>query len=152
MGTNSHPRRGTAPHQFSAHVCCSQTAGRMKMLLGIDVGLDPGDILLDGDTALSKRGTAPPLFGPCLLWPNAWMDQGVSWYEGGSRPRQHCVRWGPSSPERGTAAYFFGPCLFWPNGRLSQPLLSTANFNGFRVLAALLHGTLVVGISQTLRR
>jgi len=26
-----------------------------------------------------------------------------------------------------------------------------ANFNGFRVLAALLHGTLVVGISQTLR-
>jgi len=27
-----------------------------------------------------------------------------------------------------------------------------ANFNGFRILAALLHGTLVVGISQTLRR
>jgi len=27
-----------------------------------------------------------------------------------------------------------------------------ANFNGFRVLVALLHGTLVVGISQTLRR
>jgi len=27
-----------------------------------------------------------------------------------------------------------------------------ANFNGFRVLAALLHGTVVVGISQTLRR
>jgi len=27
-----------------------------------------------------------------------------------------------------------------------------ANFNGFRVLAALLHTTLVVGISQTLRR
>jgi len=27
-----------------------------------------------------------------------------------------------------------------------------ANFNGFGVLAALLHGTLVVGVSQTLRR
>jgi len=27
-----------------------------------------------------------------------------------------------------------------------------ANFNGYRVLAALLHGTLVVGVSQTLRR
>jgi len=27
-----------------------------------------------------------------------------------------------------------------------------ANFNWFRILAALLHGTLVVGISQTLRR
>jgi len=27
-----------------------------------------------------------------------------------------------------------------------------ANFNGFRVLAALLHGTLLVGVSQTLQR
>jgi len=27
-----------------------------------------------------------------------------------------------------------------------------ANFNGFRVLAALLHGTVAVGVSQTLRR
>jgi len=27
-----------------------------------------------------------------------------------------------------------------------------ANFNGFRVLAALLHGTPVVGVRQTLRR
>jgi len=28
----------------------------------------------------------------------------------------------------------------------------SANFNGFRALAALLHGTVVVGVSQTLRR
>jgi len=27
-----------------------------------------------------------------------------------------------------------------------------ANFNGFRVLAALLHSTLVLGVSETLRR
>ena len=27
-----------------------------------------------------------------------------------------------------------------------------AKFNGFHILAALLHGTLVVGVSQTLRR
>jgi len=27
-----------------------------------------------------------------------------------------------------------------------------ANFNGFRILEALLHGTPVVGVSQTLRR
>jgi len=27
-----------------------------------------------------------------------------------------------------------------------------ANFNGFRVLAALLHGTVAVGVSETLRR
>jgi len=29
---------------------------------------------------------------------------------------------------------------------------TTANFNGFRVLAALLHGSQVVSVSQTLRR
>jgi len=29
---------------------------------------------------------------------------------------------------------------------------TSANFNGFRVLAALLHGTLVLGVSQILRR
>ena len=29
---------------------------------------------------------------------------------------------------------------------------TAANFNGFRVLAGLLHDTLVVGVSQTLRR
>ena len=28
----------------------------------------------------------------------------------------------------------------------------SGNFNGFRVLEALLHGTVVVGVSQTLRR
>jgi len=42
----------------------------------------------------------------------------------------------------------------WPtNGR--DPLASLGhpgNFNGFCVLAALLHGTLVVGVSQTLWR
>jgi len=29
---------------------------------------------------------------------------------------------------------------------------TTTNFNGFRVLAALLHGTIVMGVNQTLRR
>ena len=42
-------------------------------------------------------------------------------------------------------------------GALAAEMVSSvwgtpANFNGFRVLAALLHGTLVVGVSQTLRR
>jgi len=33
------------------------------MPLGIVVGLSPGDIVLDGDPAPPKRGTAPPVFG-----------------------------------------------------------------------------------------
>jgi len=35
---------------------------------------------------------------------------------------------------------------------VSLVLATSANFNGFRVLAALLHGTPVVGVSQTLQR
>jgi len=28
-----------------------------------------------------KGGRAPPsIFGPCLLWPNGWMDQDATWY------------------------------------------------------------------------
>jgi len=42
-------------------------------------------------------------------------------------------------------------------GRLAAEIVSLVwgtpgNLNGFRVLAALLHGTLLVGVSQTLRR
>jgi len=45
--------------------------------LGMEVGLGPGHIVLDGDTAplQQKRGRAPPpIFGPFLLWSNGWMD------------------------------------------------------------------------------
>jgi len=42
----------------------------------------------------------------------------------------------------------FGPTSSWDwSGSLGTP----ANFNGFHILAALLHGTPVLGISQTLR-
>jgi len=47
----------------------------IKMPLGRKVGLDPSDIVLDGDPApLSKNGAEPPIFGSCLLCPNGWMD------------------------------------------------------------------------------
>ena len=35
-----------------AHVYCGQTAGWMKLVLGVEVGLSPGDIVLDEDPAL----------------------------------------------------------------------------------------------------
>ena len=53
-----------------------------------------------------KKGT-PPIFGPCLVWPNGWVDQDATWYGGGRpRPRPHCVRWGPISPKSGTTPKF----------------------------------------------
>jgi len=67
--------------------------------LGMEIGLSPGDFVLDGDPAPSpKKGAEPPIFGPCLLWPNGWMDQDATWHGSRPRPRRHCVRWRPSSP------------------------------------------------------
>ena len=42
------------------------------MVLGVKVGLSPGDFVFDGDQAsLPKKGAEPhPNFLPCLLWPN----------------------------------------------------------------------------------
>jgi len=45
------------------------------MPLDTEIGISPGDIVLDGDPAPLPKGTQPPIFGPCLLWPNGWMDQ-----------------------------------------------------------------------------
>jgi len=60
--------------------------------------------VLDADPAppLQKWGRAPlpPIFGPCLLWPNRCTDQDVTWYGGRPRPRPYCVTWGTSSPEK----------------------------------------------------
>jgi len=54
-------------------VCSCQTAGWIKMPHGTEVGLGPGRIMLDGDhtsSCYTKGHSSPPLFGPCLLWPN----------------------------------------------------------------------------------
>jgi len=47
------------PKGHMAHVCCGQTAGWMKIPFGTEVGLGPGDIVLNGDSAPLERGTAP---------------------------------------------------------------------------------------------
>ena len=50
---------------------------------------------------LPQKGTEPPnppIFGPCLLWPNEWMDEAGTWHGGRHQTRRLCVRWGPSTP------------------------------------------------------
>jgi len=90
-------KRGTAPH-FSAHVCCGQTAAWIKMPLSTELGLGPGHIVRWG----LSSAAAPTIFGPCLLWPNAWMDPYGIGRDVDIGP-EDCVRWGPHSPQRGTA-------------------------------------------------
>ena len=105
---NPAPQKGGRVPQFSADSYCGQTAGCIKMPLGVEVGLSPGDFMLDGDPAPNFR------FGPCLLWPNGWMDQDATWYRGRPQPRPHCItcRWDPAaSPPKGAQQ---PPPSFWP--------------------------------------
>ena len=63
---------GEPPPKFSAHVYCDQTAGWMKLVLGMVVGLSPGEFVLDlgelgvlGELVLDsapKGAESPPQF------------------------------------------------------------------------------------------
>ena len=61
---------GTALPQFLVHICCGQMAGWIKMPLRMEVGLGPGDFVLDGDPAprLQKIGRSPQkIFRPMFI-------------------------------------------------------------------------------------
>jgi len=83
-------------------VYSGQAVGWIKMKLGMEVGLGPGTV---------------PDFGPCLLWPNCWMDQDFTCYGGRPRPRRHCIKWGPSSHLEGAQ-----PSNFWPMSIVAKRL------------------------------
>jgi len=54
-------KRGTP--LLSAHICCAQTAGWIRMPLGTAVVLGLSDIVLDGDSAPpTERVQQPPYF------------------------------------------------------------------------------------------
>jgi len=103
-------------------VHCGQTVVRIKMKLGMPVGLGrvgPGHIVLGGHS--------PPIFGPYLLRSNGCMDQDVTWYGARPRPRRLCVRRGPISPppRKEHRNSLFSARVYCAHGRPSQLLLSS---------------------------
>ena len=68
------PKRGLSSPQFSAHVYCSQTAGWIKMVVSTEVGLSPGDFVLDGDSASLQKGAEP-----LKLSAHIYCDQTAGW-------------------------------------------------------------------------
>jgi len=52
--------------------CCGQTAGYIKLLLGMEVGFSPSDFVLNGDSVHPKKGGAS-ILGQCPLWTNGWI-------------------------------------------------------------------------------
>ena len=92
------------------------------MVLSMEVGLSPGDFVLDGDPApLSPEGgQTPPIFVPCLLRPNGWMDEAGTWHGGIGLGPGDFVLDGDSAPPYGAPFPIFGPFLLWPNGWMLQ--------------------------------
>ena len=105
MGTQHPPKKGTEPPpEFLARVYYGQTAGCIKMPLGMEVGLSPGDFLLDGDPAppSQKEGGAPPQLSAMSIV--AKRLDGSRWYLAWrwALSGPHCARWGPSPlPKKG---------------------------------------------------
>jgi len=65
---NPLPTKGVElPPQFSAHFYCGQTAGCIKMPLGVEVGLSPGGFIKWGPSPYNKRRGAPPNFRPMYI-------------------------------------------------------------------------------------
>ena len=121
MGTQLPSPKGACP-QLSAHVYCGQMAGWIKMPLGVALGFDPGNFVLDRDPAFPPRKGG----GAANFWPMSFMAKRLdgsrchlAWKWPWSRP--HCARRGPSSlPKKGAEPPIFGPCLLWPNGWMDQ--------------------------------
>jgi len=97
-------------------VYCGQTVGWIKMALGVEVNLSPGDFVLDGNPA-------PSIFGQCLLRPNsAWIKIPLG-TDVGLGPDDIVLNGDPAFPSPkgvGAPAPIFGPCLLWPNGLIDQ--------------------------------
>jgi len=113
-------KRGQSPPIFGPFYCV-QTAACIKMPLGMEVSLSPGDFVYDGTHPPPQKDRSPQRQSTELdldMWPNGCKDQDTTWYRdrhatwyaGRPRPRRLCVRWGPSYPQKtGTPT----PPNFW---------------------------------------
>jgi len=80
-------------------------AGWTKMPLGMEVGLGPGDVQRGPSLPQKKSSPPHPIFGPCLLWPNGWMDQDATWY--GRKPQPgDVVLDGVAAPQFSVHVYY----------------------------------------------
>ena len=103
------------PRKFSAHVYCSQTAEWLKLVLGMEVCLIPGDSVLDGNPVPfpQKGAEPPPQFSAhfycrrrtaCIKMPLG--------LELGLCPGDFVLDGDPvAPPHKGRTPHIFGPCL-----------------------------------------
>jgi len=97
-------------------VYCSQTVGRMKMKLSMQVGFGPGHIVLDGDPAPPPQRGTPPQFSAHVRCGQmaGWIKMPLG-MEVRLGPGDFVLDGDPVAPrERARLDAIFGPCLLWP--------------------------------------
>jgi len=121
----------------------------------MDVVLGPSDFLIDGDPApLRKKGAEPPQFSAHVYCGQTagWIKMALS-MEVGLSPRDFVLDGDPAPfPKRAESRSQFSAHVYCGQTAGWIKMTLGTEVGWFRVLAALLHGTLAVGVSQTLRR
>jgi len=105
--------------QFSAHFYCGQMTGCIKVPLGTDVGLIPGDFALDGDPVLlPKKGAEPPSSLSKKISAHVYCGQTAGWIKMplgtkvGLSPGDSVLDGDPAPPYKGGGA----PSIFSDHG------------------------------------
>jgi len=113
------PKKGAESHrQFSARVYCGQTAGWMKMALGMEVGLGPWPhcARLETNSLSPKRGQSPQFSAHFYCRQTAGCIKMSLGMEVGLSLGDFMLDGDPASPlQRGTFPAIFGQCPLWPN-------------------------------------
>jgi len=89
------------------------------MAIGMEVSLDPGHIVPDGDLAhVPQKGgqSPPPIFGPFLFGQTAVCTRIPLGTEVGLNLRDTVLDGDPAPPSKGVEPPIFGQCPLWPNG------------------------------------
>jgi len=118
MLSDSCPVCPVCPVLSVTFVHCGQTVGRIKMKLGMQVGLVPGHIVLGGTQLPLPKGAQSPQFSAhiCCGQMAAWIKMSLG-MEIGLGPGDFLLDWDPAPlPKRGRSPQIFGLCLLRPNG------------------------------------
>jgi len=120
-------KRGGALPQFSAHVYYGQTAGWVKMVLGMEVSLGPGDFVIDGDPASppqkGDRATLPNFLAHFYCGQTAGCTEMPLGTELGLSPGDFVLDGDPALPlpkKRAERPPNFRPMFIMPNGWMDQ--------------------------------
>jgi len=106
-------------------VYCGQTVGRIKIKLGMQVGLGPGHIVLGGDPAPRPLKGHSPQYSAhiCCGQMATWIKMSLG-MEVGLGPGDFVLDGDPAPPpQKGGGAerpQIFGPCLLRPNGWMDE--------------------------------